>query len=92
MFNSLLLDFSHVEVTSCVVKIVLSCRTYLCDISTDKTSKHLKLFKQSFEAFTAFSNGTSNGKISIHPSHTVHNRDHRYNVMFDFATFRSIKP
>ena len=70
LFNSLLLDPCHVEVTSCVVKLRLSCRMYLCGITTNEASKHLKLFKQSFEAFTAFSNETLNSKISIHPSPT----------------------
>ena len=68
LFNSLLFDSCHVEVTSCVVKLRLSL-IYVV-LQQTKLQSDLKLSKQGFEAFTAFSNDPSNGKITIHPSPT----------------------
>ena len=54
------------DIMNCEIKTVIN----LCSITTNEASKHLKLFKQSFEAFTGFSNETLNSKISIYPSPT----------------------
>ena len=80
LFSSLLLDSCRVEVTSCVVKLWYYNKGSFC----------LEAFQTKLWSIHSFSNETSTSKISMFIL-ALHNRYHRYNVMFYFATFRSVK-